>query len=373
MKLYFCKFIIILLLPSFALAQSKAGAFTPDISVNALLLYQNSNRGNDPLAEPQNGATLQESELQFVADVDPYTKFTSTFSIHPDVNTNVVPHTSEYKIEPEELFVDTLQLPSVNLRVGKFKAAFGRHNQMHTHAFPFVDAPLINDQLFGTEGLNDVGVSAAALIPQMPWFSEMTGQVLSGRNEGDSYFNSRSPNDSVLLLHYKNLWELTEELTAEWGLSGAQGKNSFQDASSIYQSGKTVFYGTDLTFKWRPLVGGKNHAIVWSSEYIHRQIDRPTSKNEGQGYASWVQYQFASRWWVQVRSEYLEVKDSSLTAPLAILPFQRKYTALLAFLPSEFSGMRLQYSHLEDGKETPEEKVLLQLNFLIGSHPAHSY
>ncbi len=359
-------------IPYASFAQSKNN-FNPDISVNALMLYQNSNRGSDENVEPQNGATLQEAEIQFTADVDPYSKFMATFSLHPEIDTLTIPHSAEYVIDPEELFVETLQLPQLSIRAGKFKTPFGRHNQLHTHAFPFIDAPLINDVLLGEEGLNDIGISAAYLIPGMPWYSEATGQILSGRTEGPDYFNSRSPNASVYLMHLKNLWEVSEEASIELGLSGVEGKNSFQNQASLYQQGDTKFLGLDFTLKWRPLVGGKGRAIYWSTEYIDRQIDRPMSKNSGKGYATWIQYQLAPRWWAQARSEYLQVEDTDSVAPLANPPHQRKYTALVAFLPSEFSGLRLQYSNLYDGGEKPEQKFLLQFNAMIGAHPAHAY
>jgi hypothetical protein len=353
--------------------QASSNTYNPEVSVDALFLYQNSNRGNDPLAEPQNGIGVQETEMQFAADVDPYSRFIATFSIAPKVNTTTIPHTSSYEISPEELFVDSLQLPGVNLRVGKFKAAFGRHNQLHTHAFPFIDAPLTNAQLLGDEGINDVGISAAYLVPGISWFSEVTGQVLSGRTEGSDYFNSRSPNDSVFVLHAKNLVDLSEDTTAELGLSIADGKNSSQDANAVFQKGSTDIYGADFTIKWRPVIGGKTHAIIWANEYMDRRIQRSQSRNDSLGYASWVQLQFAERWWAGARSEYMQARDTDAVSPLNIQPYQRRYSALLAFLPSEFSGLRLQYSQLYDGRDSAEQKLLLQLNVLIGSHPAHAY
>jgi predicted component of viral defense system (DUF524 family) len=45
---------------------------------------------------------------------------------------------------------------------------------------------------------------------------------------------------------------------------------------------------------------------------------------------------------------------------------------MLAFVPSEFSALRFQTSYVD----TPEDQFveyLLQLNFIIGSHPAHNY
>src|SRR5262249_2699654 len=152
----------------------------------ALMLYSNSNRGTDtsntsdassPAVNP-NGIRIQEAELQVFSDVDPYTKLTALLSVHQATNKS----TDDWQIEPEELFAETLQVPYVSLKAGKFKSRFGRHNELHTHAFPFIDAPLINTVFLGGDGLNDVGVSAAYLIPVIPWYSEITLQVLSGHS-----------------------------------------------------------------------------------------------------------------------------------------------------------------------------------------------
>jgi hypothetical protein len=331
------------------------------------MIYTQSNRGNAPTSEEPNGMRIQEAELQVFSDVDPYTKLTALFAVAQE--------DGAWGIEPEEIFVDTLHIPHLTLRAGKFKTAFGRHNVLHTHAYPFIDAPLINEVLLGEEGMNDVGVSAAALIPAN-WYSEVTFQVLSGHTPESTYFNDRYPNTQVYVAHFKNLWDLSEELTAEAGISGASGKNAVDDGANVNR-GVTNFYGADLTFKWRPVVGGKYRALSWSTESINRHIGRHGSANQGSGYQSSLQYQFTERWWAQVRGEYLKVSDDDMVAPLDIAPHQRKYSALIGYFPSEFSGARLQYSYLADGGEDeehrPEHKIYLQLNFTIGAHPAHSY
>ena len=70
----------------------------------------------------------------------------------------------------------------VLLKAGKFYAEFGRHNRLHAHAFPFLDASLVHQRLLGGEGLNEAGLSLSWLTP-LPWFVEITGQVLDGTNQ----------------------------------------------------------------------------------------------------------------------------------------------------------------------------------------------
>jgi hypothetical protein len=332
--------------------RSRGNAFNPDISVNTLFLYRNGNRGNLATDANPNGFSLDEAELQFTADVDPYLRAVSLLAVAKD------PATGEWKIEPEEAYGETLQVPSVTLRFGKFKAAFGKYNTLHTHAFPFIDNQLINTTLLGDEGLNDVGASASALVP-INWFSEVTVQVLQAQSQP---FQSTSPNSNVVVARLKNLWDLNDDTTLEWGLSGSKGPNDLLTQTSLW--------GTDLTFKWRPSAGGKYSAIVWSNEYMNGTKNlNPEGSIRTHGGATFIQWQFAQRWWIQGRAEYVDVLDTTVGAPA----IQRKYSGLLAFLPTEFSAIRLQYDQRLDGLATPEQRFLVQLNLSIGAHPAHAY
>ena len=70
---------------------------------------------------------------------------------------------------------------------------------------------------------------------------------------------------------------------------------------------------------------------------------------------------------MQYRYDYLGLNHID-----EITPSQR-HTALVAFLPSEFSAIRAQYETIDDGQDKDERRVSLQLNISIGAHPAHTY
>jgi hypothetical protein len=276
-----------------------------------------------------------------------------------------------WSVEPEEVFAESIRIPWVTLKGGKFKALFGKHNPLHTHVFPFVDAPMINSVLLGEEGLNDAGVSAAALLP-IPWYSEFTIQYLRGA--GENYeFSSPTPSDGVGLGHWKNLWDLDDSLTFEAGASYAQGANAF--------GGDTRLSGADLTSKWRPASGGKYHSWILSGEYIQREMgQRARPAEKGSGVAVWTQYQMAERWVALARYETLKISGSDATLnPDHVLDnaLTTRSSYALAFNATEFSQLRLEYdmSHgppLASG-ETDERRIYLQGNFTIGAHPVHSY
>lgn len=352
------KFIIMVFFTQFitcntAFAQeTKSKPLNPDIGINFLgLLATGGGISNESNASPRQGFSLQEAELQFASDVDPYSKAYITMAVSKEAGEE------EFGIEPEEVYVVSSKISQVSLQAGKFKLALGKHNQLHKHAYPFINAPLIHEQILGDEGINEVGFGAAWLIPTS-WYMELIGQAFSLSNE--ELFGASKASNTGGLLKLKNLWDLSDSTTMELGLAGLSGKNSREEIET------TSVFAIDLTFKWRPVDGGKYQAFIWSNEYLFAQNRNENSDHLG-GLASWIQYQFAQRWWIQARYEYVgKPKESDVAS-------QDKRSLLIGFFPSEFSGLRLQYDHKTTEGEEGEHSVMLQYNFSIGAHPAHAY
>lgn len=345
--------------PPGATGKGPSTAFNPAISVNALFLggYSSSPRTTNRLTglDFHNGFNFQEAEFQFSADVDPYWKANFILGIG-----------REGGAELEEGYVTSEELPygllpgNTSLKLGKFFPAFGRHNLLHAHQFPFIDQPLINQSLFGDEGLREPGLGLAYLLP-VSWFSELTFQGLAGENEGLFRFSDEAKRRGAYLGHWKNFFDLTDSATLEVGNSYMAGKNS----ASRHRLSQAV--GLDLTLKWRPLQMAKEKALISQSEYIYFTRDQggePFSR--GGGLYSSLQYQFARRWWIQGRYDLLGV-------PKFDDGRKHRWSTLLAFIPSEFSAVRLQYSYTTQERGSPVNQLLLQFNFTIGSHPAHQY
>lgn len=338
-------------------------AFNPDISVNFLGLVQQGTGLSDNRSNPEhNGLRLQEAELQFSSDVDVYFRAVALFSVGQSDSTAAADGSVEFGIDPEEIYLETLSLPGITLRAGQIKLALGKHNRLHTHAFPFIDAPLFQTALIGEEGLNENSVSAAVLLPAN-WFSEITFQAFSASNA--DLFNSTQSGSIGGLARLKNLWDLSDDTTLELGFSGARAKNSLEQNASVW--------GSDLTVKWRPALGGKYQSLIWNAEYLcanRKGLTDGTGEDIAKlgGLATYAQYQFAERWWVQARAEIL-----GLPKPVAVSRIT-KQSAVISFLPSEFSGVRLQYDHQRtESQEKADHTVALQYNISIGAHPAHAY
>jgi hypothetical protein len=338
-----------------------AKPFNPDISANFLgLLRHGTAYSNSRSTSPYNGLSLQEAEIYFSSNIDAYLKGVALFALTED--------SGSWGIEPEEVYVETTSLPYVTIRAGTFKLAFGKHNQLHTHAFPFIDAPIAQQTILGEEGLNSPAASASILIP-LPWFSEFTTQAYSLSNENlysDPVASTNTGSDKTgALVRFRNLWEFGDDTTLELGASAAEGKNAFDKT--------TTLYGGDLTLKWRPSVGGKYRAFTWSSEYMsanrRNRLDDSGNPNARLGGGStYFQYQFAERWWVQARAEVLgSPRETGQT-------LFTKQSALLGFFPSEFSGLRAQYDTENNrARNRKDYTFTLQYNITMGAHPAHLY
>lgn len=335
----------------------------------------------------ETGLLFQEAEIGLAAAVDPYLRADLIVALHR--------HAGEFHIEVEEGFVTTLFLPRVTLRGGKFYLPFGRHNVLHTHAFPFVDKPLPHSMVFGHEGLNEAAVEASVLLP-LPWFVEVSAYAANGDNE--VLFRGPKGRDLAYGGRLHTLIEFGESTTAEVGGSYVSGRN--------VAGGWTHVFGGDLTLRWRPAGRERYHQVIWQSEYVTvlRTGPRPQIRSatnsaleelEGEGehhheeehhhdgtdldallatqaalpsgmgsLYSFLAAQVAQRWWVQGRFDALGYPAGDGGSRL------HRASGLLAFVPSEFSAIRLQYSYFHEGRT---HQVLLQVNVTMGAHPAHAY
>jgi hypothetical protein len=334
-------------------------ALNPAISVNALFGggYSSSPRTTSQLTglDFHNGFNFQEAEFQFTADVDPYWKANFILAVDRAGNAEI-----------EEGYVTSEQLPydllprDTSLKLGKFFAGFGKHNLLHAHQFPFIDPPLINQAVFGGEGLREPGLGVNYLLP-LSWFSELTAQAMAGENEGLFLLREGAKPRGAYLGHWKNFFDVTDSTTLEVGQSYVAGRNS--DAG--HRLSQAV--GLDLTTKWRPLQRATERALIWQSEYLYFSRDKEREPaTRGGGLYSSLQYQFARRWWLQGRYDLLGI-------PKFDDGRKHRWTTLLALVPSEFSAIRLQHSYTTQERKSPLNQILLQLSFTIGSHPAHQY
>lgn len=290
------------------------------------------------------GLSMQETELQLKAAVDPYLDANLTLSMHGIEG-----------IELEEGIVRLVSLPRVTVSVGKIKAPFGRENLAHTHALLTIDRSLVGQRVFGAEGLNDVGVHGAVLLPA-PWYSEVTLGVDAGANE--RILGSGLPGAFGYLGHWKNLVDLSSGTSLEVGVSGYGGLDPFGEIATVG--------GVDVTLKGHGRGHRQFNRVIWQSEYLLlRRAGDPEDPVVG-GLYSTLEYALTRRFWLGGRFDLVGLPEPADERTWGA-------TAIAIYAPTEFSAIRLQAQRqlLPDGDTV--DSVVSQLNFTIGAHPAHAY
>lgn len=330
--------------PAAVSSAPNATYFNPAIAViGNFLAIAGRNR-----VEDRPSLEMRESEVSFQAVVDPYAKADFFVSISND------------GVELEEGFVTFTHLPAdLLVKVGKFKAQIGKVNLMHTHVLPWADEPLPIVNLLGSEeGWNDAGVSLARIFPLGDTFSELTLQVFRGESEG--LFEAPSRNDLAYLAHYRAYRDFGDDHNLEVGSTWGRGSNG------TTPDAKTTLENLHLVYRWKPLGGRPYRSFILRSELFRSRREQPGGKQSSRGFFVSGDYQLARRWFVGARYEFSDRADDDTRR-------DRGETVTLTFWPSEFSQIRGELRRRRYAGGITANEALVQLQFSIGAHGAHSF
>jgi hypothetical protein len=322
---------------------------------------------------------LDEAEMAFEAFIDPYAKGKFFISVGPE------------GAELEEGYAQFVTLPwGLTAKAGKLKATFGKVNTWHTHTRPWVDQPMIVTRFFGAEGLNDTGLSVSKTIDN-PWnlFLEATAEAYSGEVEG--VFARDTSNDLFYNAHLKLFKDITENSNVEVGTSWARGNLAvpevpifsippfFDPFTPDFEHGSNQFTGVDVTYRWKPLSRSVYRSFIARFEGLANK----RADFDGTLYGAYLSadMQFAQRWFAGVRLDRADrflpfIDGSDLFNPAAYDPKRRSdhgLSATLTFWPSEFSQIRGQFRRTRYADGPTFNELLVQLQFAIGAHGAHTF
>ncbi len=328
---------------------SAAKALNPDISAIGDFI---SVAGHNPV-QPSPSLEMHESELGFQAIIDPYARGDFFLSF------------GEAGVNLEEGYITFTALPAGFVaKVGKMRSAFGKVNTLHNHVLPWVDRPLVTNNLVGGEdGIDDAGVSIERILPAPKGiFLEATGQLLRGDsgNPQSPVFRASSKSDVSAVAHLRSYKDLTESTNIDLGLSYARGHN---DLGSDFL---TQLYGIDATLRWKPLRRSIYHSFVGRGEFIWSQRQQLPSEQRAFGFYTSGDYQLGRRWFAGGRF------DRSGRPESANLTDQGA-SAVLTYWPSEFSQVRGQYRFIRYAGNIDTNEFLMQVMFSLGAHGAHPF
>ncbi len=335
-------------LPVYGNISALSKIFNPDIA--AIGNFIGATGTNE--VENRPALSMDEAEFSFQAIVDPFGRADFFVSAGPE------------EIELEEGYLTLTALPGGLLaKVGKMKAQFGRTNTLHPHQLPFIDQPLMLQNVLGSEeGLNDSGVSVSKLLLNPWFFLEATGEVYKGDN---ATFRSYTRSDVTWLGRLRGYRDLTESTNLDLGTSIAFGRNELGENS------RTRLVGVDATLRYRPLRRAIYKRLLARTEFVWNRAsltpdDGAELATTAFGMYAGGEYKFARRWIAGARYDYAErVFDPSLK--------DKGASALLTFWPSEFSQVRGQFRRVKYAEGHTSNEVLFQFLFSIGAHGAHIF
>jgi len=316
------------------------------------------------------GPSINESEVNFQASVDPYLFGNLTVAFEPN-NT----------ISIEEAFMQTTSLPAgLTLRAGRFFSGIGYLNEQHSHTWDFADQALPYRAFLNTQ-YDDDGI-------QLRWLAPTTQFIELGHELflGNAFPAGGAPNQGLgthsVFAHTGG--DIGDSGSYRVGLSWLH-TNAENRLTAIPNGPDDTFTGkgdlliVDGVYKWAPDGNPTETDLKLQGEFFigrsHGLFDGLDYSATQTGFYTQAIYQFMPRWRIGLRSDQLGATPQ--TGALAnsvnsrgITP--RRGSAMLEFNTSEFGRFRLQYN-LDYSRGTPDNQGFLQYIVSLGAHGAHSY
>lgn len=401
--------------------RTGGNAFNPDIGLILSGTYQNLQRdpetyaiagfipGSEEIGPGSRSFNLGESELNLSANIDSYFFGALTAALSPDD-----------KVHVEEAYFKTLALPAgMSLKGGRFFSGIGYLNEIHAHAWDFVDAPLVYQAFLGGQ-YGQEGLQFKWLAPT-PVFLEFGLEGGAGRNFPGTDRNQNGVNGGAGFVHVGG--DIGESISWRSGLSYLYHRprdRAFEDqsealgAASHAFSGKSKLMIADVTLKWAPNGNPVERNFKLQFEYFHsRETGTLASDFAGMvddagttvvpalsavgdfgakksGWYIQGVYQFLPRWRTGLRFEQLNsgganigtigTTDESGTFSFnqddfgLLKPYKpRKTSWMLEWNPSEFSRLRFQFAQDKARRDITDNQFFLQYIFSLGAHGGHKF
>lgn len=384
-------------------ARGGQSAFNPSISM--ILGGTYANLSQDPATYriggflPSGGEvgpgersfSLGESELTVAANVDPYFFANVTAAV-----------TSDNEIEIEEAYFRTLALhDGFTLKGGRFFSGLGYLNEIHAHAWDFVDQPLAYQAFFGGQLAQD-GVQLKWLAP-IDTFLEFGAEAGNGDAFPGTRRNRNGLNGTTLFTHVGgDVGDSTSWRTGVSWLREKAEERAYDDTDDLGAPIVNAFTGTSRTWvvdailKWAPNGNAMRQQLKLQGEYLHRTEDGELAydtlltnalsdyRSSQSGWYVQSVYQFMPRWRAGLRYDSLDsgtpriglVEDGFLPRaafPTLLPSTPDRVTLMLDWNPSEFSRLRAQYAWDDARPDQRDRQFLIQYLYGIGAHGAHKF
>jgi len=389
--------------PSSGGGRGGASAFNPAISMILAGNYANTSRDPETyriagfipnggeVGPGERSFNLGESELTVASNVDPYFFANVTASV-----------SSDNEIQIEEAYFRTLGLrDGFTVKGGRFFSGLGYLNEVHSHAWDFVDQPLVYQAFFGGQLAQD-GLQVKWLAPT-DTFVEVGAEGGNGGAFPGTRRNRNGLNSTTLFTHVGgDVGDSTSWRTGVSWLHEHADDRMYEDTDDLGVPVENAFTGTSKTWgldailKWAPHGDSTHRQLKLQAEYLQRTEDGQLAfdasganlsgdyRSRQSGWYAQGVYLFQPRWRVGLRYDSMDsgtphiglvdsgtLPRSAFPALLAASP--DRVTLMVDWSPSEFSRLRAQYAWDDARLDQSDRQFLLQYIYGIGAHGAHKF
>ncbi len=324
------------------------------------------------------GLSLGETEIDVSSNVDDL--FTAWLTVP------IVIEDGETVVEVEEAWIETLGLPGgLSLRMGRFFSDIGYLNDKHSHAWDFVDQPLAYQAFLGNQYIDD-GAQLRWVAPA-DLYIELGAEIL----RGDRYPAAGAEHTGFGAYSMHARFGGDVGYSSSWlaGLSYLSTKNNARESGDedkpLLFSGDADVLLAEFVWKWAPNGNWKQKNFKFQAEYLWRDEEGIYALPDGrvlpwdvdqEGWYMQAVYQARPGWRLGARYDALSSDEpgsaftGTLLDPMSKHPM--RFSLMADWSHSEFSRLRLQYTHDEAGIED-DEQWGLQYIYSIGAHGAHSF
>jgi hypothetical protein len=346
----------------------------------------------DPDTETRpSGFSLGETELAIESNIDDLWHGWAAISIENNEK-------GDTSISVEEAYVNTLTLPEgLAFKMGRFFSDIGYQNRQHSHAWDFVEAPLVYQAFYGGQ-LDDDGVQLKWVAPT-DIFLEFGAEATRGANYPSGGTHRSGVNGETAFVHLGG--DLGIDYSYRLGASYLHGdshdreSNDTADASDADNTylftGKSNIVGIDGVLKWAPQGNATQRNATLQGEVFRRHESgdvtlgdgSATTDYSGNAIGAYLQgvVQFMPRWRVGARYDWLSADNKVANNADGTFDLiaddghdATRESLMLDYSRSEFSRLRLQFNHDDSRADgSTDNQILLQYIFSLGSHPAHVF
>src|SRR5438128_185678 len=204
---------------------------------------------------------LRAAELGISASVDPFARGYA-----------IITGSNQGGFDVEEAAIVTTSLPyNLTFKGGRFFADFGRLSKFHDHDLPFVNRPNAIDRFIGGESQAD-GVELSYLVP-LPQYLTLTAGAYNKLGAANDRVSNTTPRDFsqfTYLGRAATFLNLNDANGIDLGTSYA-----YTPEVKVDNGASRHLAGIDLTYRYIPLGQASYRGLIWGSEFLYNQEDRP--------------------------------------------------------------------------------------------------